>query len=459
MALRLYLKRLLLSAAVALFPPALLPAAPKPESCLQAGVGLLRVPTSSQSAPITKFEALIALNEAVNTPYIGYLIPALKESYSQILANLQSTRLLRSSVARKALSDLFRSDEVLSLFNGENSGEIFRFLESLKSNPKAFVPGVTAQGYLEITSFMRSVQTILGAKAAKHNFGQGAAYLESVRRIAAGGTAKSPSVPETQGKVDGLYDSIDLTRAQTVNDHNGVGWAEIKIGNGWALRSKVTLSKLQEPEIKTVVVKADGSEVAIFKRALRPDRKVIFFELAERYAGSPSFVKLPGASDLVPDRGIPTQMAATLLGLRQAGVAPGTLIGAVVAEMSNSVSTFELLQIPQIRAWVLQHPERMDDSGKIPAELIELLERSILSTQTGRYIQSTLIQCGHRITEIRISEGRLGSIAELSQRPHPQGAAMIDAALREEIGGKPFVLSPDLLVPTNYRIEFRLAPL
>ena len=111
--------------------------------------------------------------------------------------------------------------------------------------------------------------------------------------------------------------------------------------------------------------------------------------------------------------------------------------------VDNAQAALELARTPAIRQWLEQHPpQHLADT--VPAHL---LSEAILSTQTGRYLQSVLTLSGHKITSVEVTPGFTTKVSRYLQ-PDEMNDPAIRTLMEEGI-------SPDSLHPDKFSDPFQ----
>jgi hypothetical protein len=426
--------------------------------------------------PIPVFTALVPVDEALTSPYIVHRYASFTEMHDGEnllrspdlpLIHRKTIEFLESgtppfvaSLARDRLVALLNStaikDDVFGSPKGSTTADVMRFFERLTADPRGYLPNLTASEIEQVGKLAQELRTAVNDKyLLRHT-----EYLDAVAKIAIerkAGRVSSPRAPPKASETEtpGLYSSIPTGKPFT-NKRNGDQWDRVVSDDGTSFYTMTYGSGITAQEV-THVNDASGKQIGRFNSQLAENNEHFVFSFAKRSAGAPSFVKLPGVPDMVPGRGTPMVIAARLLQLKRAGIRRGSLKKAYADTMTNGTTICELLQDPEIRAWIRRHPQ---GAPPVPDHL---LEKAMLNTQTGRYIQSTMLQAGHRITGVKVFGGRVATIQDIiswsSREGTPIDSAMIEAALFEGTGPSTSVLRPDVLFPLAFHVEFTLAPL
>jgi hypothetical protein len=424
------------------------------------------------TAAVPSFTAFVPVEEALTSPYIAHRYTnslGVDLSPEEFVQNGSLDMLRRdaygilesdippfvASPERDLLVNLLTSSGIEDLFRGGIAEDAMRFFERLTSNPRAFLPNLTTKEAEQVGKLAQELRTALNDKYLLRN----TEYLDAVAKIAkerkAGRVSATRAPPKhSQAEVPGVFSSTPRERT-FVDPKSGKKWAETVSTEGVTFYVG-TLPGPPPTEI-TVLHDSQGNHLGQFTGVLDKNKNEFTFLFSKRLPHAPSFVHLPGVPDLVPGRGIPTALAASLLQLRRAGLQRGSLKKALGDRVVNGDTIFELLQAPEIRAWIRLHPR-----GTPPVPY-HLLEKVFLNTQIGRYIQSTMLQTGHRITGVKLSGGYVGTVHDViswsSRQGTPIDSAMIEAALFEGTGPNTSVLRPDVVFPFGFDVEFTLAPL
>lgn len=195
-------------------------------------------------------------------------------------------------------------------------------------------------------------------------------------------------------KIKGLYDKFPTPNRLEVN-----------------LDNNMTLHIYSENDGQTVIaelISADGKAKGEVIRSIF-DSKSVVFDGALLPPEIPPWVKIPGVPDLVEGKGIPTHLAMTLYSFKLQRVAEGALTKAE-SIIKNEVTMFELSLLPEV-----QNAIQSGDMQTLTSKIQEAYMRS----QSGKIMETVLIQTGHRVKNVKISNVETGTMLKAASLKTP----------------------------------------
>ena len=273
-----------------------------------------------------------------------------------------------------------------------------------------------------------------------------AAYREAVRRLSA--IRRSTAAPEKalriEAPVPGLYESIPLlSRGDSVS------------------RGAYLVEVFGHQDSRLVEISEPGKTFGEFTRDYLPNQRMLYFSGSslsrDGRAGPtalPTFLDLPGTVPLVPGRGVPTQVFATLVAMRSFGVPYGSLARARTNYVENLRTSLQLMRAPALQRWRAAHPNQLPP--------LEVLSEAIRDTHTARYMESALVQAGHRVSAARVIERGIyweplyRVLRSMEKNLDDESLALLVQEWKAD--GSPLPFSPNELVPLHFGVELDLAP-
>ncbi len=263
--------------------------------------------------------------------------------------------------------------------------------------------------------------------------------------------------------VPNLYESIDPSRPWLPDE-----WRSEDIitsqGSTTRIETKIYLKEAHpdyayppEASVKRSLDRSGRNLTLIFNSA-RLDTPFVSKSMETRKI--PAWVQVPGVPALVPGKGIPTITYVTLRQMRLLKIPYGGLTSAYVESVSNATA---LLQIgAHLKNWRLANPGK----SSVPTQV---MSQAIKNTHTYRYLETGLIQSGHRVRDVNQAGVRpfqwidLNWITDL-RRPSSQtleeySRSIQSGGSKETLSlGAALGLDPEDLVPKGLALEFKLEP-
>ncbi|MEK7690727.1 MAG: hypothetical protein AAB425_06880 [Bdellovibrionota bacterium] len=244
--------------------------------------------------------------------------------------------------------------------------------------------------------------------------------------------------------VSGMYEAIPVVMGSV--DTKELSFEVEDLGRGIARGERI---------IKVQAFRKNGSRlgrVGEFERSVSRNANGKFrlrLSNAKLNPEAPRFVQHPGTPELVPGRGMPTQLFATFLALKSAGVPYGGL-EAASSRIHNRLALLEIFA-------VLGDQHSRSSAARNFAAVFP-------DTHAGRYFETIFTQSGHEVGEVEVHSIEWSRFENLvhTVRSSPETftsherAAMEEAVLRN---CRPNGDCRDVFYPSSFDVEITLKPL